>query len=69
MAVDENKWSGPYDFQTAIEEWAERNKTIMYQYESERGIAFERSVMHGGIPTTHNISKNHILKAKWYIEK
>ena len=64
----EEKWDGPHDFQTAITAWAENDKTIMYQFE-RNGIAFDRSVMSGGVPTTHNLAKNHIIKAKWYIKK
>lgn len=64
----EEKWDGPHDFHTAIKAWAENNKTIMYQFE-RNGIASDRGVMSGGVPTTHNLGKNHIIKAKWYIEK
>lgn len=64
----EEKWDGPHDFQVAIKAWAENDKTIMYQFE-RNGIAFDRGVMSGGVPTTHNLAKNHIIKAKWYIEK
>ena len=69
MSHDKERWDGPYDFYTAIKQWAENNKSIMYQFESPKGIPFDRNVIQGGIPTTHNISKNHINKAKWYIEK
>lgn len=67
MNDDKNRWDGPHDFYTAIKQWAENDKTIMYQFESNR-IVFDRGVMSGGVPTTHNISKKHILEAKWYIE-
>ena len=67
--TETEKWDGPYDFYTAVKEWAENNKDIMYQFESSDGIVFDRSVMSGGIPTTHNISKRHILEAKWYVAK
>lgn len=69
MMSGEECWDGPYDFYTAIKQWSENKKTIMYQFESSRGVVFDRGVMSGSIPTTHNISKEHILKAKWYIEK
>lgn len=65
---EKEKWDGPYDFQTAIKEWSENDKTIMYQFENN-GIPFDRGVINGRIPTTHNLAKNHITKAKWYIEK
>ena len=67
-AMDEKQWDGPHDFYTVIRHWAENNKTIMYQFK-KNGIPFDRSVMHGGIPTTHNISKKHIGEAEWYIER
>ena len=67
--MSETKWDGPYDFHTVIKEWAESGKTIMYQHKSSKGIILDRTVMHGGIPTTHNFNKKDILEAEWYIEK
>lgn len=65
---EKDKWDGPFDFKTAIKEWSENDKTIMYQFEDGK-VPFDRGVMSGKIPTTHNLAKNHITAAKWYIEK
>lgn len=61
-------WDGPHEFYTALKAWAEHDKTIMYQFE-RGGIPFDRNVMSGGVPASHNIYKVHICRAKWYIKK